>query len=326
MPARPLHAFPAAGANPVGGQAVMEGVMMRNGNACAVAMRRADGTIVAERLEWFSLGGGWLRKPFVRGFPILVETLINGIRALNMSAAQCAGGGGERLGPWQIALTLLAAAGMAVGLFVVLPHLLSLGMQWLGLGGGMEGVSFHLWDGLFKFAVFAGYIIAISFIPDIRRVFQYHGAEHKVIRAFESGEAVCAGTARRFSRLHPRCGTTFLLFVLSLAIILHTLTVPLLLYVWTPGSDVVRHAGILAFKLLLLIPISSLAYELIRLAAGLEDTFAGAVLRAPGMFLQLLTTGEPDTQQLEVAVVSLAVALGPDAPATMTVPTHARPD
>jgi uncharacterized protein YqhQ len=304
----------------------MEGVMMRNGNAYALAVRRADGTIVAERMEWFALGGGWLKKPFVRGFPILVETLINGVRALNKSAIQCAGGRGEEISPWQLGLTLLAAVAMAVGLFVVLPHLLSAGMHRIGLGGGMEGLSFHLWDGLFKFAIFAGYIIAISFIPDIRRVFQYHGAEHKVIRAFESGEAVCAGAARRFSRLHPRCGTTFLLFVLSLAIVLHVLAVPLLLHVWAPESAVLRHAGILAFKLLLLIPISSLAYELIRLAAGMDNTFVGAALRTPGMFLQMLTTGEPDARQLEVAVVSLAVALGPDAPATMTVPAHTRPE
>jgi uncharacterized protein YqhQ len=207
-------------------------------------------------------------------------------------------------------------------LFVVAPHLFSIGMQWLGLSGGVEDVTFHLWDGLFKFLIFISYILAISFVPDIRRVFQYHGAEHKVVRAFESGDDVSASAARRFSRLHPRCGTTFLLFVLSLAIILHTITVPFLLHFWTPDNAVTKHAGILAFKLLLMIPISALAYEIIFHAARMGDTLAGRLLRAPGMFLQVLTTREPDREQLEVAVVSLAVALGPNAPTTMNVPDY----
>ena len=306
----------------IGGQAVMEGVMMRNGDAYALALRRSDGEIVAERLPWFSLTKGWLKKPFVRGFPTLIETLVNGIKALNASAICSAEGEGEEIKGWHLVLTMIVAIAMAMGLFVVAPHLFSMGMQWLGLGGGVEGVSFHLWDGLFKFVIFVGYILAISLVPDIRRVFQYHGAEHKVIRAFESGEPVTPSAARRYSRLHPRCGTTFLLFVLSLAIILHTVTVPLLLMVWTPDNAVTKHAGILLFKLLLMIPISALAYEIIRYAARLGDTLWGKLLRAPGMFLQLLTTWEPDDTQLEVAIVSLAVALGPDVPSTMHVPAH----
>ena len=314
----------AAHATTIGGQAVMEGVMMRNGDTYALALRKADGTIVAERLPWFTLTRGWLKTPFVRGFPTLVETLVNGIKALNKSAVNSAEGEGEDIKGWHLVLTMIVAMGMAMLLFVVVPHLFSIGMQWLGLGGGVEGVSFHLWDGLFKFVIFVSYILAISFVPDIRRVFKYHGAEHKVIRAFESGDEVSASSARRFSRLHPRCGTTFLLFVLSLAIILHTVTVPLLLYVWTPGHAVTKHAGILLFKLLLMIPISALAYEIIRYAAALGDNFFGRVLRAPGMFLQLLTTWEPDSRQLEVAIVSLAVALGPDVPSSMNVPAYTR--
>jgi len=306
----------------IGGQAVMEGVMMRNGDSYALALRRADGEIVADRKPWFSLTRGWLKAPFVRGFPTLIETLVNGVKALNASAICSAEGEGEEIKGWHLVLTMVLAIAMAVGLFVVAPHVFSLGMQWLGLGGGVEGVSFHLWDGLFKFLIFIGYILAISLMPDIRRVFQYHGAEHKVIRAFESGEDVSPSATRRFSRLHPRCGTTFLLFVLSLAIILHTVTVPLLLMVWTPDNAVIKHMGILAFKLALMIPISALAYEIIRYAAQLGDSLWGKLLRAPGMFLQLLTTWEPDSEQLEVAIVSLAVALGPDAPSSMHIPAY----
>jgi uncharacterized protein YqhQ len=195
-------------------------------------------------------------------------------------------------------------------------------MNWLKLGGGVDGLSFHLWDGLFKFLIFIGYIVLISFVPDIRRVFQYHGAEHKVIRAFEADGEISAGEAARHSRLHPRCGTTFLLFVLSISIILHAVLVPLLFAFWRPENVIIKHAAAISFKLLLMIPISALAYELIRYAAGLGDTWIGAVLRAPGMLLQILTTYEPDREQLEVAVAALAEALGEDAPEQLRTPVY----
>ncbi len=207
---------------------------------------------------------------------------------------------------------MLLAIGMAILLFVIAPHLLSIGMQLLGLGGDVDGLSFHLWDGLFKCCIFISYIVAISFLPDIRRVFQYHGAEHKVIHSFENGDNVTTGEAMRNSRLHPRCGTTFLLFVISISIILHTILVPALLYIWTPESDVYKHVLTIIFKLILMIPISALAYELIHAAARMGDTPLGRILRGPGLFLQMLTTYEPDYDQIEVAIVALYEALGVD--------------
>lgn len=300
----------------VGGQAVMEGVLMRNGASYALAVRRPSGSISVESRRWRSLGPEGLRAVrFLRGFPVMVETLSNGIRALNRSADLSLGDDDSApMTRWQVVLSLFMALFAAVLLFVAAPHLLATGMQWLGLSGGMKGLSFHLWDGLFKFLMFIGYIAAISFMPDIRRVFQYHGAEHKTIHAFEKGGMVTVQTARACSRLHPRCGTTFLLFVLSVAIILHAVLVPLLLAVWDPSSAVVRHAGIVFFKILLIVPVSALAYEIIRYAAVLKDGFWGRVLRAPGLFLQLLTTREPDDDQLEVAVAALREALGPESP------------
>ena len=307
----------------VGGQAVMEGVMMRHGGSYALAVRHPDGAIVAERRPWFSLTrASFLSKPFVRGFPTLIETLVTGIKALNRSAQQSAEGAGEEIQGWQLVLTLLLALGLAIGLFVVAPHLMSIGMNWLKLGGGVEGLSFHLWDGVFKFCIFIGYILLISLVPDIRRVFQYHGAEHKVIRAFEANGEITVREAARYSRLHPRCGTTFLLFVLSISILLHAVLVPLLFMFWTPEHAVIKHVAAIVFKLLLMIPISSLAYELIRYAAALGDTWIGAVLRAPGMLLQMLTTYEPDTEQIEVAVVALAEALGEEAPERLRAPSY----
>ena len=304
----------------VGGQAVMEGILMRSGGRYAIAVRRKNGEIFVERRGWFGLTRrGPLSRPFLRGFPLLVETLVNGIRALNRSAELTGEESGTEGRPTrgQLFFTLLAAFSLAALMFVVAPHLFSLGMQALGLSGGMEGFSFHMWDGLFKFAIFIGYIAAISFVPEIRRVFQYHGAEHKVIAALESGDPVSARSAMRHSRLHARCGTTFMLFVLSVAILAHAAAVPPFLAVWRPEHAVLRHAGVLLFKILLMIPVSSLAYELIRLAARLGASWPGRILRAPGFLLQLLTTREPDADQLEVAVVALREALGDDAPENM---------
>lgn len=305
----------------------MEGVMMRNGDVYGLAVRQPDGGILARRLPWFSLTRRpWLRMPFVRGFPILLETLVNGIRALNRSVEMAEGGNGDAapLSPWQVFASLGLALVMAVGLFVVAPHLLSLIMLWLHLGGDVEGLTFHLWDGFFKCCIFVAYIWLISLVPEIRRVFQYHGAEHKTIHAFESGGPVAAERAGDMSRLHPRCGTTFLLFVICISIILQALLVPLLLAIWTPESAFAKHALSIGFKLLLVIPISALAYELIRYAARLPEGPLASILRAPGLALQRLTAHEPDEKQMEVAVVALAEALGRDADAEIRTPPYAR--
>ncbi len=307
----------------VGGQAIMEGIMMRHADMYAIAVRHADGSIVAEKQVWFSLTRiPLLKKHFLRGFPILLETLVNGIKALNRSAEQAVESENEKLETWQLVLTMLVAIGFAIVLFVVAPHMLSIVMQWLGLGGDVDGLTFHLWDGLFKFCIFVGYILLISLLPDIRRVFQYHGAEHKVIHAFEGGGEVTATEAARMSRLHPRCGTTFLLFVISISIILHAVLVPLMFLVWVPEGDVVKHVVTVLFKLLLMIPISSLAYELIHAASRMDDGLLGRTLRAPGLLLQMLTTYEPDKEQIEVAVVALYEALGADAPDTVRPPAY----
>lgn len=308
----------------VGGQAVMEGVMMRDRERLAVAVRKPDGSIVVAVRPWRHLlkGAIW-KRPFIRGFPILVETLINGIKALNLSAIEAGEAEkGTELKSWHLVLTLIVAMAMAVGLFVVLPHLMSLGFGLLGIAGDLNSLSFHVWDGVFKFLIFIGYIAAISLLPDIRRVFQYHGAEHKVIWNFEQHFEVSTDVAMGMSRLHPRCGTTFLLFVLSLAIIVHAIVVPLLLRIWTPEHALIKHIWVLAVKLVLMIPISALAYELIKVTARMHHTILGTILRAPGLFLQFLTTREPDSQQIEVALVALKEALGDDAPVTLRTPEY----
>ena len=288
-----------AGCPTVGGQAVLEGVMMRNGDAYALALRRPDGEIVARRLPWFSLTRHpWLKKPFVRGFPVLIETLVNGIKALNRSAEQQAEGSEEELKGWHLVLTLLLSLAVAVGLFVVVPHLLSLLMQWLDLGGGVEGLTFHLWDGLFKCLIFMGYIWAISFVPDIRRVFQYHGAEHKTINAYEHGAPLTPESVAHYSRIHRRCGTSFLLVVIVVSIIVFSLI---------GGGSVLWRVG---SRVVLLPLVIGLSYEFIRGASN-SDTW-GKYCIMPALSLQYITTREPSADQLEVAIAALDVALDPD--------------
>ena len=310
----------------VGGQAVMEGVMMRNGKQLAIAVRKPDEEVVTTVLPWRVLmNAPWAKKPWLRGFPVLLETMVNGIRALNLSASLAAEAEGEPIKPWQMVLTMAVALGLALLLFVVVPHLLTLGLGYFSLAGAVEGFSFHLWDGLLKMVIFLGYILAISRLPEIRRVFAYHGAEHKAISAYEQGEnPVTPQSAARYSRLHPRCGTAFLLFVLCISIVLHTITVPALLAVWAPTSPIIKHSVVLVFKLLLMAPISAVAYEAIRYAARIHTPLVGTLLRGPGMLLQKLTTREPDTQQLEVALAALKEALQDEATSTISTTAYTR--
>ncbi len=302
----------------------MEGIMMRNGNFLAIALRKSDGEIVTKSMPWLRLFSDvWTKKPCVRGFPILLETLVNGIKALNVSAEVAAEGEGESLKPWQIALTLVLAVGLAMLLFVVVPHLLTILLTWLSVAGKVEGFSFQIWDGLLKFAMFLGYILLISRLPDIRRVFEYHGAEHKTISAYEGGEdPVTVDSAKNYSRLHPRCGTAFLLFVLCISIFMHTVSVPFLFLFWTPDNAFLKHFVVIVFKLALMMPISALAYEAIRLAARVDGGLFSSIIKSPGLMLQMLTTQEPDKGQLEVALVALKEALGEEAHVAISTPEY----
>ncbi|EGB13887.1 protein of unknown function DUF1385 [Pseudodesulfovibrio mercurii] len=297
----------------VGGQAVIEGVMMRARDNLAIAVRKADGEIVTEVRPWFTMvRHPLLKKPFLRGFPVLMETMVNGIKALNYSAMQAAEDseeeGGE-LTTWHLVLTMVVALGAALGLFVVVPHFLSLGMELLGLGGDVDSLSFHAWDGLIKMIVFVGYILAISYIPDIRRVFQYHGAEHKVIWTWEEGKELSPASSRFYSRLHPRCGTAFLLFVLAVSIVLYAVLVPWLLTFYSPEHFAVKHLYIVGMKLFLMIPVSCVAYEMIKFAGKYSRNWLCKLLCWPGLMMQLLTTKEPDDSQLEVAIAALRCAV-----------------
>lgn len=308
----------------IGGQAVMGGLIMRNYNRYALAIRNDNNEILVEHHSWYSLSRhALLQKTFVRGFPILVETLINGVKALNRSA-DLVEISAKKTSSFQTIFSLAAALFLAVILFVILPHLFALSMEYFGFGGTIENLSFHVWDGLFKIFLFLGYIYAISLIPAIREVLQYHGAEHKVISCYENEMTVSAQNAKHCSRLHPRCGTSFILFVLLLAIIVHSIFIPLILFFPLSENNVTMHSVVILFKIVLIIPISACAYELIRASAkGTANHLLKILLKLlsfPGLVLQILTTKEPSIEQLEVAVIALKEVAPDTAQLFETVP------
>lgn len=291
--------------------------MIRNGDFYGIAVRRSDTSIFAAKLPWQKLfSSGWSTIPFIRGLPILLESLYNGISALNLSSSILDAGETETLSgqKWLLILSIALAIAMAVLLFVIAPHLLSMGMLALGLGSDIEKLSFHIWDGVFKCLVFILYILAISLVPEIRRLFEYHGAEHKTIRAWEENLGINYLAAHKMSRLHPRCGTTFLLFVICVSILVQAAFVPALLMIWSPHELLAKHAWSIFLKLILIVPVSGIAYELIRFAAGLRPVWLASLIQGPGLFLQRLTTREPDMEQLEVASLALRYALAEQRP------------
>ena len=297
-------------ASNIGGQAVVEGLLMRNNKRYALAVRNSENQIIVEKKDWVVITqGSFFEKSFVRGFPIILDTLINGITGLNRSLELAESENQDKISFFQIFSSILIALFFAIFIFVMIPHFLSLAMFSFGAGGDLETFSFHTWDGIFKIILFIVYINGIAFIPEIKRVFQYHGAEHKVIACYEDDGVVTAKRSKKYSRLHSRCGTVFLLFVLTIAILLHTLTVPPLV-LWSGASgSFTENAVAIIFKILLIIPITSVAYELLRFTARRNNGFFFNVFCIPGLLLQLLTTREPNLEQLEVAVIALKEAV-----------------
>ncbi len=302
-----------------GGQAVIEGVMMRGRTSMAVAVRHPNGSVVvhAEPLEKGMYRSPWVQRPLVRGVVMLWDTLALGMRALAFSANVAAGdesdvasaesgdsadtaqveaaakdafGGGLMWG------TLAAALIFGVGIFFVAPLLLTRLVDSLLPSAALS----VLFEGLVRIGLFFGYVWLIGQLPDVRRVFAYHGAEHKAINALEAGEPMQAGRVLPYSVAHPRCGTSFLLFVIVLSILVFV-------FIGRPPLPIR-----LASRVVLVPVIAALAYELIRFAARHATHPAVRLLLAPGLALQALTTREPDEAQVEVAIAALERVLDAD--------------
>ena len=306
----------------VGGQAVIEGVMMKAPKRLCVAVRTPGGGIVVKNdpLKPLSNRFPFLGWPFLRGPVVLGETLVLGLKALTFSAQQALEEEGEEMGSWALALTMVGAIAAGLGLFVAVPHLLSM---WLGglavFGFDIHSLYFHLVDGIIKTVLFVGYIYLISLMSEIKRVFMYHGAEHKSIYCFESGEELTVENAQAYSRLHPRCGTAFLLVVLMISIFLFAAILPL----FPTFSDTkwINHLVLIGLKIFMMLPIAGISYEVIRLAGKKGGKGFWGLMLWPGLQLQRLTTREPTDDQVETALAALKAAVNtPDgAEATLGV-------
>ncbi len=294
----------------VGGQAVIEGVMMRSKDYFSIAVRRRDGTIFVRKRRFVSIAKKLkpLSFPILRGAVVLIESLILGVQALTFSgdvamadekAKDNVNGDGSTQPPKKSFLAnlwLVATVGFsfAVGLliFFYIPLILT---DWLG---AESGFMFNLVDGVLRLAIFLLYLLAITLMKDIRRIFEYHGAEHKSIFAFEKDRPLTPGEAKTHSRFHPRCGTSFLLIVMVVSIFVF-------MFLGKPMD-----LGDRLFRLAFIPVIGGISYELIRLSdSGLKRGFWKPFI-LPGLWLQRLTTKEPDESQLEVALVALKCALG----------------
>ena len=292
---------------PVGGQAVIEGVMMQNGERIALAVRRqSDGEIrvrsIPARARFKRLG----KIPFLRGTFRLYDMLSLGIRALNLSA-QLAFPEDEQLGRTGSFFTFAIAIVFAIGVFILAPLYATNAFESLRTG---NAIVFNLVEGLIRLTVLFLYLLVISRMKDIRRVFQYHGAEHKVVYTYEADEELTVENARKHTRLHPRCGTAFLMIVFVIAILVFSLV----------GNPVIWLKTL--SRLALLPVVAGISYEALRFSGRTFDRWWVRLLAQPGLWLQRLTTAEPTDDMIEVAIASLERALGTEAqaPAAGTEP------
>jgi uncharacterized protein YqhQ len=279
---------------PIGGQAVIEGVMMRGPSGLATAVRKPDGEIAVNKKPFTSVAARFplLKKPFLRGFVMLAESLVWGIKELSWSA-QAAGEEDEQLTARDLALTIAFAVCLAVFLFIIMP---TYAAKFLS-GGNFSHFGLNLAEGLLRLSIFLLYVGGISLMKDVRRVFQYHGAEHKTINAYEAGAKLTPENIRGFSTLHPRCGTNFMLIVMVISIFIFA-------FLGWPGF-----IWRVASRLLLMPAVAGVSYEIIRFAGNNFQYSWVRLLIAPGLWLQKLTTREPSDDQIEVAVKALEAVL-----------------
>jgi len=293
-----------------GGQAVIEGVMMRSGNTIATAVRRATGEIVTQKEERLPLSkkSKLLGLPIIRGALNMIDMLSVGIKTLNWSADiaiqdELKAEGKEPKKNSSSAASVALGLVIGVGLFVLLPMLIG---KFLGLE--KEAFAFNLAAGGTRVLIFFIYLISISFIPDVKRLFQYHGAEHKSIFAYEAGQPLTVANAQKYKTLHPRCGTSFLLIVVLISIIFFAIADSLIAIIFGFVPNIFARFGI---HLLLWPIVIGLCYEFLKLSAKLSDKYSWArILIWPGLMLQKITTLEPTDEMVEVALTALKEAVG----------------
>lgn len=298
----------------IGGQALIEGIMMKSPSKTVMSVRLPDGGIdttelkethIKDKYKFFGL-------PLVRGMVNLIESFIIGYKALMMSAEKSGFAEDEEINQKE-QTTLMAivgvvgtvlGTGLALLLFMYLPHLLFKLVDKYVFSGGMSNLNLKpLFEGIVKMIIFVGYVASVSLMKDIKRVFMYHGAEHKTIFCFESGQELNVENVKKFKRFHPRCGTSFLFLMLAVSILVTSLLAVVLPefvlqtgYIWVP------------IKILLIPLCCGLGYELIRIC-GKQDNVITRIIAAPGLWIQRLTTKEPTDDMIEIAIASVKGAL-----------------
>ena len=287
----------------IGGQAVIEGVLIRGPEKYVVAVRK-NKSIVTKNGIIQKKKYKFLKLPFIRGFANLAEMMSIGVKSLIWSAEQV-GGKEEKIGKNELVFTFLLSIGAVIVFFIALPYFLT------SLAGFREEkipILFNLVDGAIRILIFLVYIIAISFMKDVKILFQYHGAEHKAIHCYENGKKLNAANVKKFTTLHPRCGTSFLLIVFIVSILIFSLLPSIILFYYPEFSHFSLWArkGILFPVRILLIPlIAGISYEILKISDRHRKNLLFKLVSMPGLALQKITTKEPTNRQIEVAIFSL---------------------
>ena len=284
-----------------GGQAVIEGVMIRGRQNLGLAIRRPDGEIHLHHEPLSTFYTGRIRRfPLVRGVIVLIETLVLGLRALqrsaNMALADSESGNAQEISGWAMALTLVVSLTLGVGVFFILPLLVVWALD-PKIGSDLASNSI---EGAVRLALLVAYIWAIGLLPDVRRVFAYHGAEHMAVHTFEAGLPLMVANVRKFATPHPRCGTAFLLTVVLVSIIIFA-------FMGRPPME-----WRILSRIVFIPVIAGVSYEIIRFSGAHQGAWAAKLLSRPGLWLQRLTTRAPDDDQIEVAICALETAIAAD--------------
>jgi len=282
----------------IGGQAVIEGVMMKSSKGWAVAVRNPEGDIIVQS-EKFKKQSLLTKIPIIRGFFILIQTMWLGLKAIDFSSKVAFKE--EKSNPWSMALSLILAFFIGIALFIVLPlYLTKLTGYFLNLVQ-INPFVFNFVDGILRVIIFIGYVYGIALWPQMGRIFAYHGAEHKVINAFETEKILDIENVSKYSRFHVRCGTSFIFIVLIISILFFSM-IP------SSWSFMIK-----ALSRIILLPIiAGISYEILKLSAKWQNTRFGKIIISPGLLFQKITTKEPDKSQLEVAITALKTVLNLD--------------
>jgi uncharacterized protein YqhQ len=282
-----------------GGQAVIEGVMIRGQKNMVTVVRKPDGEMVIDKQPLSTLYTGWMRStPLIRGIIVLIESLVFGIQTLTYSANVAMGEESKKESGWWIWAVMAFSMVFAVALFFLAPLFLT---KWIGIQ--TSSILFSLVEGIIRLAMFLIYLRLVSLMPDIKRVFAFHGAEHKAVNGYEAGAPLEPEAIKKYSKAHVRCGGSFLFVVLIIAIIVFSLV----------SFFIGKALWLIVLSRIVLVPvIAALGYEFIHFGANHVDNIIIKILLAPGLWLQSMTTREPDDEQLKVGIMAMKTALEAD--------------